>query len=291
MILKMIKYVSVLVYLWCYGVSTLPKRLPGTVIGDSHKCHQDTMKPTEHFQRIKSALNQISSVLTSRYGPPCGCGENWRKIIDLDLANQSHSCPSGWRFVDNSSVRGCGRSSGACSSSVFSTDLKFSKVCGRINAIQFGTPDGFYNAVYGIGMEGPYIDGISITYRSSLSRKHIWSFVAANSERSPHPSERCPCSDTNSSWPFSIPSFVGSNYFCDSGQERHTYTFRYFSDNPLWDGDGCSQISSCCTQNSPPWFCTNVSDYTSNAIEVRICGNQAINAEDIVVTRMELYVQ
>lgn len=152
----MFKYISILVCLWCLGMSTLLKRLPGSVTNDSHKCQQNMMKPSENVQRIKSIFNQINSDLTSHYGPPCECGEKLRKIVDLDFSNQSHSCPSGWHHQKLLCHR-MWKIIWCMLIFLFSTNSQFSKLCGRINAIQFGTPDAFHEAVAsGAGIEGPY---------------------------------------------------------------------------------------------------------------------------------------
>ena len=59
-----------------------------------------------------------------------------------------------------------------------------------------------------------------------------------------------------------VPSFVGEDYFCDSGNEEYdqdtdSNIIGYFGD-PLWDGAGCGPHSAeCCMFNNPPWFYTS----------------------------------
>ena len=93
-------------------------------------------------------------------------------------------------------------------------------MCGRINAFQRGTTDGFQNSVVGLnpGVEGPYLDGVSLTHGAAGSRQHIWTLVVALQEHNPasDPQYFCPCSDTNSNWPYQIPSFIRNNYFSDT---------------------------------------------------------------------------
>ena len=274
------------------GIYTLPGRLSPIISNKPRVCETNT-KTTQSADEIRNVIrDQVNPYLTSHYGPPCKCGLRWTKVADLDMSKSNQTCPGDWKLVDDAAVRGCGRSSETCVSALFSTGHPFSKVCGQVIAIQFGTPDAFHQGVtYNEGIEGPYIDGVSISYGSPGSRKHIWSFVAANSEQPSNTLERCRCSDTSRSWPFSIPLFIGNNYFCDSGQETHSYSLVYFSDDPLWDGQGCGSTSNCCSVNSPPWFCTNItSSMSDDDIEVRICGSQDISDENIVVTKVELYV-
>ncbi len=42
--------------------------------------------------------------------------------------------------------------------------------------------------------------------------------------------------------------------FCETGS-RQAWQNILYSEDPLWDGQGCGLTSSCCQFNSPPWFC------------------------------------
>jgi len=91
-----------------------------------------------------------------------------------------------------------------------------------------------------------------------------------------------------------VPSFVGQNYFCESGLTqvgslRHGY---FWPDgDPLWDGRGCGPTSSCCTFNSPPWFNVTLPSPTTDNIEVRICSNEGSQSDDSPIQLIELYVK
>ena len=80
-------------------------------------------------------------------------------------------------------------------------------------------------------------------------------------------------------------------YFYDSA---HTVNIQpplsHLTNGPLWDGAGCVS-GSCCTFNSPPWFCKNLSTPTTDAIELRNCLNDGIHDEDVLIEIVELYVQ
>ena len=65
----------------------------------------------------------------------------------------------------------------------------------------------------------------------------------------------------------------------------------YFIDDPLWDGAGCVS-ASCCTFNSPPWFCKNLSTPTTDDIELRLCQDEVIsNEENVLFETVELYIR
>ena len=147
-----------------------------------------------------SADQCVESIQVAQH--PCG-GSGWKKVVDLDMANASHTCPMGWTETDYSK-RTCGRtlsSPGSCSAAVFSVaDISpsYSRVCGRISAYVFGGPDAFdgYNRDSTIPVTQNFADG-GVLYYGSSPALHIWSFVAGVSESpdSPQGNEAkfCPC--------------------------------------------------------------------------------------------------
>ena len=58
-------------------------------------------------------------------------------------------------------------------------------------------------------INSPYIDGISLAH--GYPRKHIWSLLSGYSGIA---ASKCPC---GSNTPYSVPSFVGSHYYCEAG--------------------------------------------------------------------------
>ena len=244
---------------------------------------------------IRDILNPY---LNDRYGPVCNCGGiKWTKIVDLDMSNPTQTCPTNWRLVNTSMVRGCGQgTTGRCFSTFYdSVKGTYSQVCGRITAVQFGHPDAF-GAIFdgsNTGLEGHYVDGVSITHGAVGSRNHIWSFAAAVVEQGPvGPITQCECTNRNVEWPFVIPSWIGSNYFCETANSGPVFNPpRYHLGDLLWDGKECGPASTCCQTNNPPYFCASLPGATSDDIEVRLCSNEGPAAEDTVITRMELYVK
>ena len=93
-----------------------------------------------------------------------------------------------------------------------------------------------------------------------------------------------------SEWPYTVPSYVGNNYFCATG----TCTkpgLTLFSDNPLWDGVGCAGNNTCCQFNQSPWFNRTLPTATSDDLEVRICVNWYTSEENTYISNIELYVK
>ena len=95
-------------------------------------------------------------------------------------------------------------------------------------------------------------------------------------------------------WPSSVkvPNFVGSNYFCDTGSELVREYSRFHHEDPLWDGAGCGNSSTCCSFNNPPWFMRDLSPHdTTDDIELRVCRDEERGDEDVGLKSVELYVQ
>ena len=227
---------------------------------------------------------------------PCGCSGGsgaWMRIAYLNMSDTSSTCPHGQTLITD--PRSCSRNvqPGACAS-FFSNSHQFqySRVCGRIHGYQESSPDAFrpYNDNQGYTIDDPYVDGVSLTYGFS-PRKHIWTFGAGVTD-SGADTYRCPCSATASqTWPGVLPPYIGNDYFCEAGASTNWQRGTIYRDNPLWDGTGCLSSSSCCTLNNPPWFCKTLPAPTQDNIEVRSCGDQHQNDEDVLLSYVEIYVQ
>ncbi len=168
-----------------------------------------------------------------------------------------------------------------CTSITFPAhSVQYRRVCGQVRAYQDKTPDAFepYYNDPSVTIDGTYVDGLSITH-GSAPRTHIWTFAAAVDElRSQH--YVCPCTKTDSPYTGLVPPFIGTDYFCDTGS-RGRYQGRFYPEDPLWDGEGCGPTSSCCQFNSPPWFCKELPQSTTDDIEIRVCSDYGISNEDI----------
>lgn len=224
--------------------------------------------------------------------------EGWMKVADFDMSNPHQYCPYG--FQERSApARCCSRTltTGGCQSMVFPAQgVTYSKVCGRVISYQYGSPSGFYTPFSGSNnnsINHAYIEGVSITHGSN-PRKHIWSFANGLMEADGFDSNRhiCPCASPNSQMRSYIPSFVGNDYFCETGATTSWRSNAFSTHNdPLWNGSGCSGRNTCCTFNKPPWFCKELSQSTNDDIEVRLCADQNANDEDSPVHLIELYVK
>ena len=149
------------------------------------------------------------------------------------------------------------------------SNILYSRVCGRISAYARRTLNGFvsFNDTErppNSTIEDNYVDGVSLTHGNP--RQHIWTFAA---------NKTCLCPLNNS------PRFVMEHYFCDIRGSM-----------PLWDGVDCGSQNTCCSFNNPPWFYRQLPQPTTDAIEMRVCTNGGPTTnEDVAIEIIEIYVQ
>ena len=232
--------------------------------------------------------------------PNCGPGL-WHQVAHLNMSDPSQHCPSAWREYNiDGGVRFCIRpqaSSGSCPDTSYTTGQQYSKVCGRAIGYQIETTKAFGYQAINQTIDSYYVYGVSVTH--GAPRNHIWTFAAGFAEEDYgfHPEWNCPCSNFSHPDNQFPPSFVGDNYFCESGNPIHhyyrncyyNYYYYYYSNDPLWDGQQCE--GQCCSNGkSPPWFSVDLPSTTADDIEVRICGPEG-TYNHIALQLLEIFVQ
>ena len=232
---------------------------------------------------------------TSPKNCSCSTTEAWMRVANLDMTDPAQDCPDGFRLVRRTEppLRTCGRPGPVgCVSTTFPTHgIEYSRVCGRVIGYQDKSPDAFFAYTNKIAqsIDDFYVGGVSLTHGRS-PRQHIWTFAAALDEAESE-SERnsCPCINSHRAFRSQIPPFIGQDYFCDTANLRGIQ-HRFFPNDPLWDGQGCGSNSTCCEFNSPPWFCKQLSQPTTDDIELRLCDDQLVSDEDTPIERVEIYI-
>ena len=275
-----------------------------TLISDLSQHQQQTAAESAQFQtsfiqlhqhqanNITLKLETIKGYVEQLPVYTCGGTGGWRRVVYLDMTDPSTTCPSGWQLTGYSK-RTCGRASHGtfvCDSVSFPVSGgEYNRVCGRIEAYQWGSPDGFVPSQQAPTMDSGYVDGVSVTHGNP--HQHIWTFAGGLSEDTSYcPQCACPC-DSSSAVP--APAFVGEDYFCESGLHEPWARRQYvlFPNDPLWDGQNCPSSSTCCSLHNPPYFVKQLPSSTAANIEARICLDQQHTDEDIAVELVELYVQ
>ena len=229
---------------------------------------------------------------------PCNVKGGWTRIGYLDMTQPTHSCPSSLTLYEEDGHRVCRRPSNtpSCNSIILqSNGISYSQICGKVTAYQYRAPDAVSNVGNRINdLNSYYLDGISITRGSP--RQHVWSLIVGLFENA---ADRfnwaidwaiCPCATGSTQ---SVQSFIGNNYFCESGNPTTTFENKIYSNDVLWDGENCGpNEGSCCSAPGLPWFHR---DYGTNTItdyiELRLCGDDGWEDEDAMLSKYEIYIK
>ena len=204
------------------------------------------------------------------------------QVVDVDM-NRDDTCPGSWQYVINPRKLCQGNVAG-CSSAQFSVKgISYDHICGQAIAYEKGHMDAFHTASSSI--DSQYVDGISITM--GAPRKYVWTYAVGLSDNNNNPCCNCPCA-TFPGRP--APSFVGNDYYCESGIVGADEALPYYLSDPLWDGTGCTVGSGCCGQNGMPWFHRILTTSTTDDFEIHLCKNRVNSVEDVAVEKVEVYV-
>ena len=250
--------------------------------------------PSEGKQEraIQSLRKFTDDILSNLRFPHTQCGNGlWYQLIGINMSAADSQCPDGWVEENEGGVRACGRGTvgASCQSVFFNNDnhpIQYTRVCGRAIGYQYATTDAFQrNSVKTINQN--YVDGLSITY--GFSHQHLWTFAAGVTEGRGTSIYNCPCSTPNQGP--SPPSYVGNNWYCESGNPSSSAPVILYSSDPLWDGKNCE--GTCCSNGkSPPWFSVELPAPTNDYIEARICADEhSDNSEDILISIFEIFIQ
>ena len=247
------------------------------------------------YYDIQLSNGSVVSVYCDMEGQYCDNEGGWTRIAYLNMTQPNAVCPEGLEqlsFTDFSHDL-CGRSLSQpnCNSASFdSYFIPYTRVCGQVRGYQYGHTDGLFDPSASIDR---YVAGVSITYSVNQQRQHIWTYVSGeNQDQSQN--DDCPC-NTGSS--VVVPSFVGSDYYCESGHGTNLPNKVFpaeilFPNDVLWDGKNCDYLEGpCCTESNLPWFYKNLPVTTTSDIEVRVCGNGGSSGEDVPLDIIEIFVK
>ena len=229
-----------------------------------------------------AVVSSIPSFLPNRSTP----GREWKMVGYLDMTDPTQQCPDSWQKI-TSPRSSCGKKSSApCDSLKIATSgASYQTVCGRFRGYQIGSPDGFYFYI-NRSIETYYVDGVTVTYGSPGSRRHVYTYAASNCEIAGGGS--CPCAGGATP-----PSLVGSDYYCESGNPVPGWIgTQMYSSDVLWDRQQCGgDETTCCNPPDLPWFCRTFPATISEDLEVRICTDEVLGNENVVIESFVLYIQ
>ena len=218
----------------------------------------------------------------------CNSTGGWMRVAYLNMTDSNEKCPDGFSLYSESGVQACGRpvsSGGSCVGITFpSGNIEYSQVCGKVIGYQVGWPDGAHFS-NNENIDSNYVDGILLTHGNPHS--HIWTFIVGSLEN--NKKSHCPCASIEPSNP---PSFVGNDYYCESGCPNYPVVGKFYANDPLWDGHQCGSIeTACCQRTGIPWFYKKFNYSTTDNIKKRICLDEATSDEDCAVGHYEIYVK
>ena len=280
--------------------STIPRSCSKYTYDSCNALLQAFPVATSDYYSLTLSNGSIITVYCDMEGSNCDDKGGWMRVGYLNMSEPGATCPPGLtlRHFNNSINDVCGQP--MSSSIVYSAHgFHYSKVCGQIRGYQFGRPNGFppldiiqQPPVPNIENCSTYVDGVTITYGSN-PRKHIWTFACGVAEDVPVRNFLCPCN--KKSMGTYAPTFVGSDYYCESGVPIYRglpSDFTLYPDDPLWDGQQCNgNEAPCCINPKMPWFIKTLNETTTEDIELRVCSDEHPGDEDTPLDIIELYIR
>ena len=223
------------------------------------------------------------------------CGDGvWMRISYFDTHQPLAECPDPlMRLVVGGNSYCLQQTANGCDSVFFDVlGTNYSEICGMIMAKQYSHINAFGNAPSGATVDDAYAEGILITLGSP--RQHVWTYVVADVANPPveytH-RDICPCTG-HASAP-QPPSFVGNDYYCDSGNDGDDDALeKQLYNKTLWNSEGpiCSASATCCENPDQPWFRKKLDASVNDNIELRWCADEDLR-EGTATERVELYIR
>lgn len=163
----------------------------------------------------------------------------------------------------------CVKSSRQLSLSVNTMGIPYTEIRGGVSAYQSGSNDGFRRYVGGRTINDTYVDGISFTYNNQQGiRQHLFTYAIGQSQAGNQQS----CPNVGGVVP---PAFVGTNFYCESGNPNAGYTFEFY-DEPLF---------------SDYEFKSVIQNGTATSLEVRVMNDQVVSDENIALNRIYIFIR
>ena len=248
------------------------------------------------YYQIQTANGGLEQVYCDMEGVNCGGEGGWTRVFRLNMTDPSSQCPTGFSLTTQDGVRFCTRSNTAAGYTGMDTDNyghNYTQVCGFVRGYAFHTPDAF--GITGRSssepLSGNYVDGVSITYGTPPN--HLWTYAAGLTEEAEYISIKCACPCNTNGEKSNVPSYVGSDYYCESSAlDGAAVTSQWYTADPLWDGMQCGgNEGPCCTSPTLPWFSRNMLSPTNDDILMRVCLDQPSGDENIGLERVEIYIK
>ena len=215
----------------------------------------------------KLTINGKKQSVYCHMGPLCGVKAGWTRVGSFYGSGYA-KCPND-EFVPHKLTYGlhvCG-ASGSCASVPLETyGMTYTDVCGKVEGHQAGATVAFDSKA---DINSPYLSGVSITrtVTGPEKRRHVFSLAAGEAEKSTS-RYACPC---NAGATHKPPTFVGDDYYCESGSADVPTSTKILQDDVLWDEYHLQHAEVKCKKSLMPWFKRSISPATSDQLELRLC--------------------
>ena len=271
-----------------------PKKLPPEKVYNVNSCDElkkkhSTLKSGNYKLRIGGKVVPVYCHM----GELCGIDGGWTRLGHLKMSSASKKCPNmDFSYINERGLHLCRRRAmyRGCSIAIHSSHgIKYSTICGYARGYQKGQTYAFnnYRSPY-----GNYLDGVGIIRYNKSTRieKHVWSYASGRNEKS-QDSSACPC-NKGASKKSELPSFVGNNYYCESGTSiNYPGVGRFYSQDPLWDGKGFNNLEVPCRKDMMPYFKRTYDSATTDSILVKLCRNFYATYRDVYLEGYGVFVK
>ena len=222
-------------------------------------------------------------------GKLCGTVGGWTR---LGYFHAHRRCPNGqFRRITKRGLRLCRINSnraGCATASYSSHGIKYSTICGYAKGYQKGQVRAFVKrgSIY-----SNYVDGVSFQRFdvSTKKRKHVWSYACGWSEKARNVFA-CPC-NKGARKGVKPPSFVGNNYYCESGTSKRPTRAGFYRRDPLWDGQRFNNHERPCRKDMMPYFKRTYGSAITDYIIVKLCRTYPQRFRDVYLQRYGIFVK
>ena len=155
---------------------------------------------------------------------------------------------------------------------ISSLGINYSEIRGQIGLVQVASTDGFRRYGASSDINYAYVDGASLSLlNENQERSHIYTYaVAINNNSSSNSLSKCP--SEGGTLP---PSFVGTDYMCDSGNASSGWENKVYKKSLFEDKE----------------FYRELDKPTSSQISLRILNDQDIDDENLLLTKSKIFIR
>ena len=227
-------------------------------------------------------------------GELCGTIGGWTRLGHLEMSSDHKTCPNEqFSYINKEGLHLCRIKSdkvGCATASYSPHGIKYSTICGYARGYQKGK---VYAFVKSYQLTSFYLDGVSFqrfdASSSTKERKHIWSYACGLSDKIKS-SYVCPC-NVGAPEGAKQPSYVGNNYYCESGTSTSPGKTDFFPKDPLWDGKEFNNLEVPCRKDMMPYFKRTYDSAITDDINVKLCRTFGATNRDVYLEGYGVFVK